>query len=97
MTRLCPLGDNVVVRRDQTGDVTEGGIVLPENAKAELDEGHVLAVGPGTLTSKGVRVPVPFSMGAHIAFEHYAGSDVVVDGETLMVMPLKEVWAMLGD
>lgn len=97
MKRLCPINDNVVVRRDQTTNITKGGIVLPDGAKRELNMGRVLSVGTGTLTSKGVRVPVPFGMGAHILFDDYAGTDVEVDGETIMVMPLKEVWAVLGD
>jgi len=93
--KFCPLGDYVLVQRIPTRDTTEGGIVLPGKAKQENNRGYVLAVGPGTMLPDGRRVPVPFSVGARVLFDYDAGVDVQEDGTAMLLMPLRDVWAVL--
>ena len=97
VAEIKPVGDNVLVKRDETGDMTEGGIVIPEDVKTELDTGTVLAVGPGTVNSKGVPIPLKVQVGDWIQFIPYAGHDIDVHGVTLMLMPESEIIGVLSE
>ena len=55
--KLQPLGDRVVVERDESEKVTAGGIVLPDTAKDKPTRGKVVSVGDGRLL--GQRHPQP--------------------------------------
>ena len=52
-TRLQPLGDRVVLERDESEDVTAGGIVLPDSAKDKPARGVVVSIGDGKLLDDG--------------------------------------------
>jgi chaperonin GroES len=45
---------------------TAGGIFLPESSVKELNEGRVLAVGPGGLDKDGKRIPVGVAAGDRV-------------------------------
>ena len=53
--KIRPLGDRIVVRRDDSPEKTAGGIVLPDTAKNKPQKGRVLAAGPGRLLKDGTR------------------------------------------
>ena len=42
-----PLHDRVVVRRIESEEKTDGGIIIPYTAKEKPQEGEVVAAGPG--------------------------------------------------
>ena len=44
---LQPLGEHILVEREDSNTVTAGGIVLPDSAKEKPSRGVVLAVGNG--------------------------------------------------
>ena len=51
--KLKPLRDRVIVKPSESEEVTKSGIVLPESAKEEPQEGEVVAVGPGAVEGQG--------------------------------------------
>ncbi|NIO42683.1 MAG: co-chaperone GroES, partial [Burkholderiales bacterium] len=51
--KLQPLGDRVLVKRDEADEHTSGGILLPDSAKEKLNRGVVVAVGDGKLNDVG--------------------------------------------
>ena len=56
--KLRPLGDRVIVRRNDEEETTEGGIVIPGSAAEKPSQGEVLAVGPGkTLDNGEIQAP----------------------------------------
>jgi len=83
---FTPVGTRVLVRRIEAEDVTPGGIIVPEVAKKKADRGEVLAVGPGRRTEFGTMVVPPVKVGAIILYTQYAGSEVPVNGEKLLVL-----------
>ena len=85
-TRLMPLGDCVVVRLANNEEMTASGLVLPDTAKEKPKEAEVLAVGPGRMTDEGRRVPVDLTPGDRVIVQTYAGNEVKVDGEDLLVI-----------
>ncbi|KAI1435656.1 GroES-like protein [Xylaria sp. CBS 124048] len=75
---LVPLLDRVLVQRIKAETKTAGGIYLPESSVKELNEGRVLAVGPGALSKDGKRVPMGVAQGDRVLIPQYGGSPVKV-------------------
>ena len=79
--KLQPLGDRVVVEREEAKDKTAGGIVLPDTAKDKPQKGKVLAVGEGRLTKDGNRRELQVKVGDHVLFTSYAGDEFKLTGD----------------
>jgi chaperonin GroES len=72
---IKPLGDRVVVRREEATETTSGGIILPDTAKNKPQRGKVLAVGPGKLSKDGKWVPLDVKVGDTVLFTSWAGDE----------------------
>ena len=72
---IKPLGDRIVVRREEAEDKTSGGILLPDTAKNKPQRGTVLAVGPGKLVKDGSRRPLQVKAGDKVLFTSWAGDE----------------------
>ena len=94
--KLRPLGDRVIVRRNDEEETTEGGIVIPGSAAEKPSQGEVLAVGPGrTLDNGEVQAP-SVKKGDVVVFGQYAGGNTVkVDGDELVVLNENEILGVL--
>ena len=93
--KVVPLGENVVVRRIEADDKTAGGIVLPDSAQEKPQQGRVLSIGDGRLLADGTRASVQVNEGDRIVFGSYAGAEVIVDGEELLIMSEDEILAVV--
>ena len=93
--KIVPLGENIVIQRLSAEERTAGGIVLPEGAREKPQQGRVLSVGDGRLLADGRRAEPQVSEGDRVIFTSYAGSEVVVDGEELLIMSEDEILAVL--
>ena len=94
--KLTPLGENVIVARVEAKETTEGGIVLPTSAQEKPAEGRILSVGDGLLLPDGSRSQLQVHEGDRVLFVSYAGSEIEVDGETLLIMPESQIMAVIG-
>ncbi len=93
--KLKPLGDRIVVKVLSEEKKTKGGIVLPDTAKEKPTEGEVLAVGTGKVLDNGTKQPIEVKVGDHIIFSKYAGTEVKVDGEELVIFSERDVLAII--
>jgi chaperonin GroES len=93
--KLKPLEDRIVVRPVEGEETTVSGIVIPDTAKEKPQEGEVLAVGPGRF-EEGARVPLDVSVGDRVIYSKYGGTEVVVDGEDLLILSARDVLAVKG-
>ena len=94
--RLQPLGERLVVQREEGESTTAGGIVLPDSAREKPQQGLVEAVGSGAVLENGsVRAP-SVKKGDRILFGKYSGSEVKLDGEELVVMKEDDIMAIIG-
>ena len=93
--KVEPIGANVVVKRIEAEGVTVGGIVLPDTAKEKPRQGRVLSVGDGRMLPDGKRAAHQISEGDRIIFGSYAGTEVMVDGEDLLIMSEDEILAVV--
>ena len=91
--KLRPLGDRIVVRPIEREEVTKGGIILPDTAKEKPQEGEIVAVGPGKLTDDGTRIAMDVKAGDKVIYAKYAGTEVEIDDEKLMIMRESDIMA----
>ncbi|HEY6565652.1 MAG TPA: co-chaperone GroES [Pirellulaceae bacterium] len=93
--KIVPLGDKLVVKRQDAEEITTGGIVLPDNARERPRQGRVLSIGEGPMLKDGSRVRPQISEGDRILFATYAGTEIKVDGEDLLILSQDEVLAIV--
>ncbi len=94
--KVRPLGDKVIVRRDEAVDRTESGIYLPESAKDTPKSGVIEAVGNGTLnTDSGDRTPLTVKAGDRVIFSSYAGTEVKLDDDNFLIMSESDILAIV--
>ena len=91
--QLEPLGDRVIVRPIEKEEVSKGGIILPDTAKEKPQEGEVIAVGPGRLAEDGKRLAMDVKVGDRVIFAKYAGTEVKLDDDRLLIMHESDIMA----
>ncbi|KAI1819722.1 GroES-like protein [Xylaria intraflava] len=94
---LVPLLDRVLVQRIKAETKTAGGIYLPESSVKELNEGRVLAVGPGALSKEGQRVPMGVAQGDRVLIPQYGGSPVKVGEDEYHLFRDSEILAKINE
>ena len=83
---IRPLHDRVLVRRLEDETTTPGGIVIPDSAKEKPAQGEIIAAGKGKILDNGDVRALDVQVGDKVLFGKYAGTEVKVDGEELLVM-----------
>ena len=92
---LRPLNNRVIVKRVDSETVTKGGIVIPDTAAEKPDQGTILAVGKGTKDDNGNYIPLDVSVNDRVLFGKYAGTQIKIDGEDLLVLKEEELFAVI--
>jgi chaperonin GroES len=94
---LKPLGDRLIVRALEEEETTASGIVLPDTAKEKPQRGTVLAVGEGKWDEDGEnRIPLDVAEGDEVLYSKYGGTEIVVEGEDLLVLRESDVLAKVA-
>src|SRR5262245_48600784 len=75
---IQPLGDRVVIEREETEERTAGGIVLPDAAREKPARGRVISVGTGRLLDDGSRSTMQVKKGDRVLFASYAGDNIKI-------------------
>src|SRR4051794_26771430 len=94
--KVKPLGDRIVVRREDAEEKTAGGIVLPDSAKNKPQRGKVLAVGAGKLLKDGSRQGLQVKIGDNVVFTAWAGDEYKDKDGNLLIMREEDVLAVVG-
>ena len=92
---LKPLGNRVVVEPEEQEEITAGGIVLPETAKEKPQKGTILSVGPGERDEDGKRIPMDVAPGDKVLFAKYAGTEIKVEGQKLLILKESDLLAIV--
>ncbi|HEX3425689.1 MAG TPA: co-chaperone GroES [Acidimicrobiales bacterium] len=90
---LQPLDDRIVVRQNEAEEKTASGLVIPDTAKEKPQQGEVLAVGPGRRADTGELIPLDIVVGDTIVYSKYGGTEIVVEGEDLLILTSRDVLA----
>ena len=94
--KLKPLRDRLIVKPDESEDKTKSGIVLPDSAKEEPQEGKVVAVGTGALDRDGKKIPMEVKVGDKVIIPKYGASKVKVEGDEYLILREEDVLAIVG-
>ncbi len=88
---IRPLHDRVVIRRLEEERTSSGGIVIPDSATEKPIQGEVLAVGKGKILDSGESRPLDVKVGDRVLFGKYAGTEIKIEGEDLLVMREEDI------
>lgn len=91
LRKLIPLFDRVIVQRLVAETTTAGGIVLPEKSVGKINEGTVVAVGPGGRDTSGNTVPVSVAVGDSVLLPEYGGTKIEMDSEEFILFRDSEI------
>jgi chaperonin GroES len=78
--KIRPLGDRILVLREEEENKTRGGIIIPDSAKEKPHYGKIVAVGPGKIGEDGKRTAMDVKVDDRILFSKYAGTEIKIDG-----------------
>jgi chaperonin GroES len=91
-----PLGDKILIKRAEAQTKTDSGIFLPESAKDKPKEGKVVALGSGILNKEnGKYLPFTVKKGDRVIFSSYAGTEIKIDGEDLLMMTEDDILGVI--
>ncbi|ACV21607.1 co-chaperone GroES [Slackia heliotrinireducens] len=94
---LKPLGDRVIVKRDEAETATASGLLIASSAKEKPQTGIILAVGEGKLDKDGKLIPVPVKEGDRVLYGKFGGSEITVDGEEVLILRADDLYAVYTD
>lgn len=92
--KLKPLADRVVIKMVESEETTKSGIILTGSAKEKPQVAEVLAVGPGGNVD-GKDVVMHVKVGDKVITSKYAGTEIKIDGEELMVVKQNDILAVV--
>ncbi|NVB40649.1 co-chaperone GroES [Pseudenhygromyxa sp. WMMC2535] len=93
--KVRPLNDRVLVKRLEEEQMTAGGLYIPDAAKEKPTRGKVVAAGNGRANDEGQRKPLDVKEGDEVLFGKYAGTEIKVDGEELIIMREEDILAVV--
>ena len=94
-TKFRPLHDRVVVKRIDAEEKSKGGIIIPDTAKEKPSQGQVIAVGPGGRDESGKVITPDVKAGDKVLFGKWSGTEVVLDGEDLLIMKESDIMGII--
>ena len=92
---LRPLHDRIVAKRTEQTEEVRGGIIIPDTAKEKPQEAEIVAVGPGKLDDSGNRTPVDVKVGDRVLIGKYAGNEIKVADEDLVILREDDILAVI--
>jgi len=93
--KIRPLHDRVIVKRVEEERTSPGGIVIPDAAAEKPIKGEIIAAGNGKILENGDVRPLDVKVGDTVLFGKYAGTEVKIDGEELLVMKEDDIVAVV--
>jgi len=92
---IRPLADKIVIKVIEDTEQTQGGIFIPDSAKEKSQKGEIVAIGQGKTLDSGEREPMDVKVGEIVLFAKYSGTDVKIGNETLKIISIKDVLAVV--
>ena len=94
--KVKPLGDRLLVKRQEAKEQRRGNIIIPDSAKEKPMEGKVIAVGAGKIKNDGSRSDMEVKAGDKILFGKYAGTEIKIDDVEHVILKEDEVLGILN-
>lgn len=90
-----PLADRVVIKPAEAEAQRPSGIYVAETAKEKPQKGTVVAVGPGKWEN-GALEPMTVQVGDTVLFAKYAGTEIRLNDEDVLILSQKDVLAKIA-
>ena len=95
--KIQPLFDRVIIEKIIEDSVRPSGIIIPEQAKERPFVGMVIAAGPGKRNDDGNLVPMTLKEGDKVVFGKFAGSEVEIEGQKLLLLKEEDVFGVVRE
>lgn len=92
-----PLGDRVLIKRDDAETKSAGGIIIPDAVKEKPYIGTIIEAGPGAINERNDITPMNVSKGDRVMFAKWAGSEIYIDDELFLIVPEKDIIGVMDD
>ncbi len=92
---IRPLGDKILVKREEAETKTKSGIYLPESATEKPQRAVVLAVGDGKLLDNGSRAEFQVKVGDRVLIGKWGGTEVKLDDQEVMIMTEDDILGII--
>ena len=93
---IKPLGDRILVEAVEEKEVKKGGIIIPDTAKENPQEGIVRVLGTGKLDDEGKRIPFEVKVGDRVLVSKYGGTEIKIDGKEYKIFSGDDLVAILS-
>lgn len=93
--KIRPLGDKILVKRQEAETKTKSGIFLPETAKEKPQQATVVAIGDGKVLDNGSRAPFQVKKGDKVLIGKWGGTEIKVDGEEMLILSEDDILAVV--
>ncbi len=94
--KLTPLHDRVIVKPAPAEETTKSGIIIPDTAKEKPLQGEIIACGQGRTDDNGKLIAMQLKVGDNVLYGKYAGTEITIEGEELLMMKETDVFAIIG-
>ncbi len=94
-TKVAPLADRVVVKPLEEAETMRGGRYIHATAKEKPQPGEIVAVGPARFED-GKRVPLDVQVGNRVLYGKYSGTEVTVEGDSLLILRESDILAIIN-
>ncbi len=91
---IKPMADRVVIKNLEAEEKTKSGIVLPGSAQEKPQMAEVIEVGPGGNVD-GKEITMHVQKGQRVIYSKYAGTEVKIDGEELIIVRQNDILAVV--
>ena len=88
---IKPLADRVLVEPLEAETKTASGIIIPDSAKENPQQGVVVAAGAGKKDE-----PMTVKAGDKVLYGKYSGNEISVDGKKYLIMHESDIFAIVG-
>ena len=103
--KLEPIGDNIIIELDEIKKSKEkkleSGLIIPaaniSDQEARQDMATVIAVGEGRLLNNGRLLPLRVKPGDRVLFNKYAGTQLIQDDKTYLILKECDILAIMRD
>jgi chaperonin GroES len=93
--KVRPIGEQVLIRRDDAEDKSPGGIIYADSSKNKPSRGKVIAVGTGLVKEDGYVIPPQVAVGDRVVFGIYAAQEVTIEGTELLLVKESNIFCVI--
>jgi chaperonin GroES len=95
---IKPLEDKVVVKPiEEVEKTSASGLIITKIEKEKPTEGIVVAVGSGATFADGTKMTIDLQIGDKVIYSKYSGTEIEHNGDNLVIMPYRDIFAVIAN